>query len=119
MRFREFYRPLMEDAEHTGALLSVLNYLRTNAEVKDSDGNIKMKTLISMVQKAGVTTFEYDNFVSAFQTNQAVQNLVSNYNKDSLQLNLDSAESASVGSMGSELDQAATVNQMAKRAISL
>lgn len=119
MRFHEIIRPLMEDAEHTGALLSVLNYLRKNAEDKDSDGNIKMKTLISLVKKAGVSTFEYDTFVNAFQTNEAVQNLVSNYNKDSIQLDLDSAESSTVGNIGSQEDQADLVNQMAKKAVSL
>jgi len=119
MRISEILRPLMEDAEHTGALLSVLNYLQKNAEDKDSDGNIKMKTLISLVKKAGVTTFEYDNFVNAFQSNRAVQNLVSNYNKDSITLNLDSAESSTVGDIGSKEEQADIVSQMAKRAINL
>jgi hypothetical protein len=119
MRYSEFRKPLKEDVEQTGALLSVLNYLFKNAESKGADGKFKMSSLLSKVKNAGATTFDYSNFVDAFQKNAAVQNLVSNYNKEYITLNLDSADNATVGEIGSAEEQADTVNQMAKKAVNL
>jgi DNA polymerase sigma len=119
MRYFEFAKPLTEDVEQTGALLSVLNYLLKNAESKDADGKFKMSSLLTKVRNAGAKTFDYTNFVDAFQKNVAVQNLVSNYNKEYITLNLDSSENSTVGEVGSAEDQADTVNQMAKKAVSL
>lgn len=119
MRFFEFRKPLREDNEHTGALLSVLNYLLKNAEDKDADGKFKMSSLISRVRNAGAKTFEYGNFVNAYQNNETVKNLVSNYNKEYITLNLDRDENQTTGTVGDEDNQQKTVAKMAKKATNI
>jgi hypothetical protein len=72
-----------------------------------------MSSLINQVKNAGAESFEYDNFVDAFESSQSVQNLVDNYNEEYVTLKIGSA----VKSGGQE--KPSDVSQLAQKAVSL
>lgn len=119
MRFFEFKTPLREDVEYIGDLLSVLNYFLENAKDKKSNGKFKMSSIISRVQNRGSKTFEYTNFVKAYETSEAVKKLVSNYNKEYVTLNIDQDSGEGAGTNTDKQDQADTVSKMAKKAVKI
>ena len=119
MRFFEFRPLLVENKQYMGDLLSVLRYLQQNAINKDSDGRHQMVSVINQVKNAGSKTFSYNNFVEAFESNDAVKNLVANYNKKYITLNLDSSDGSQDTESGSEEDDEKLVSNMAKKAVDL
>lgn len=115
MRFSDIVRVITESNQQTDALLTVLNYLHKRAKEDRSDGKVKMDSLISQVKGAGADSFEYDNFVDAFEKSEAIKNLVDNYNEDNITLKLNPVSSTG----GGEEDAASTVSQMAKSAVNI
>lgn len=116
MRFSEIVNVLVEGTEQTDALLNTLAFLKKKAEREGSNGEFKMDSIINQVKSAGAESFVYDNFVDAYEGNDAVKNLVDNYNEEYVTLKLGSANK--VGG-GGEQDKAADVSKLAQQAVSL
>lgn len=121
MRFYEFRRKLKEDQEQSAILLTALKYLHEQAKEKaknsDSDepADFSMDSLINYVQNNGYSTFEYENFVDAYDQIPALRNLISNFNEDTVTWNL----GASPGKSSNPQDQLSDVSQLAKRAVNI
>jgi hypothetical protein len=114
MRFREFGFILKESIQSDAVLLTVLNHLQKKAKESQSDGKFNMDSVINHIRNAGADTFEYDNFVDAFENNQAVKNMVSNFNREFISLRVDS--SGGTGELEPER-QEELVSKMAQSAV--
>lgn len=95
-------------------LLTVLNHIRSKYKQKGVPPKIKMQSLINMVRNAGDQSFNYDTLVSAHENNPAVQNLIKNFNQDTVDLSTDVVAGADSGQ-----DSEKTVDSMAKRALDI
>lgn len=115
MRFSDIVKVITESSQQTDSLLTVLNYLQKRAKEDRSDGKVKMDALISQVKGSGADSFEYDNFVDAFEKSEAIKNLVADYNEDNITLKLNPISTAG----GGEEQAADTVSQMAKSAVNI
>lgn len=116
MRFSEIVNVIVEGTEQTDALLNTLTFLKKKAEREGSDGEFKMDSVVNQVKAAGSESFVYDNFVDAYEGNDAVKNLVDNYNEEYVTLKIGSANKAGGGG---EEGKAADVSKLAQRAVSL
>ena len=116
MRFSELVNVITESSQQTDALLTTLNYLQKKARRDGGAGEFKMRSVINQVKNAGAESFEYDNFVDAFESSPAIQNLVDNYNEEYVTLKIGSANK--IGG-GGEQEKVADVSKLAQRAVSL
>jgi len=114
MRFTEIINIITESSQQTDALLTTLNYLHKTAKKEGSNGEFKMSSIINQVKNAGAESFEYDNFVDAFESSPSIQNLVDNYNEEYVTLKVKPLTKSGGGE-----EKAADVTQLAQKAVSL
>jgi len=102
----------------TTNLLPVLMFLKKRSEDKELSPKLHTNSLIQLVQNAGDTTFNYETLVNAYENNESVKELISDFNEEEITLTSDSEE-AEKGRRESEpkdKDPQKTVAQMAKKA---
>jgi hypothetical protein len=80
MRLREFAG---DDSEF--ALISVLQVLKNRAEDTNTPPVIKTKSLVNLVRNTN-PAFSYDALVSAYDDSDAVKELISDLNADTVQI---------------------------------
>lgn len=123
MRFREIRRAIKENREQSSILLTTLSHLHEKAKKQalnsesDSPATFDMESLINLVRESGYSSFEYENFVDAYnnpETGSAIQNLVSNFNEDSITWNLGSSPG-----QGDKKDQVSDISKLAQQAVNL
>lgn len=66
-------------------LITVLNFVVKRVEDEDASNIINTQSLLSMVENTGIP-FDYAALVSAYESNTAVKNLISNFNQDEVTL---------------------------------
>lgn len=115
MRFKEFGLCLTEDLQSDAVLLTVLRHLQKKAQDSDSDAKFSMDSVLNQIRNAGATSFEYDNFVDAYERNDAVKNMVGNFNKEIISLRVN-ASSSGTGELEPER-QEELVSKMAQSAV--
>ena len=121
MRFSEIVHVILESQEQDGVLLTTLNYLykkaKEESKIKDVESAMKfdMDSLINYVKADGYANFNYENFVDAYEKNDAIKNLVSDYNEEFITWNL----KGSPGKTTNQEQQASDIGQLAQRAVSL
>jgi len=101
--------------EGIASLLTVLYVVISKAKTDGLKPVISTDTLISMVNNTGVL-FDYSAFLDAYENNQGVQNLITNFSKDRVEL---------VGSTADEIhtpmtaakDSGNAVSRIAKRVV--
>ena len=118
MRIFEFDQtsnPVEPDARHEGIanLLTVLNMLIARAKDQGTDPSLPTQELIAMVTNTGVL-FDYNALLDAYETNAAVQKLIKNFSKDTVDL-IGSAEDELDGAAGNGEDSGDAVARIAKR----
>ena len=118
MRLLEFDQvaPAETDARVEGManLLTVLNTIIAEAKNQDIEPSISTSALINMVKNTGVM-FDYNALLDAYESNAAVNNLVKNFSKETVDL-IGSAEDEmgdGAGSPGEDSGEA--VSRIAKR----
>lgn len=94
-------------------LLSVLNYLRYKYRRSGDAATFNTETIINMMRNAGDQSFDYDALVAAHEASPAVQNLIKNFNQDTVDLSGNGA----TAEPKIKLDPEQTVDTMAKRAL--
>jgi len=89
MRLYEFDQsaPQEVDAQAEGIanLLTILNVVIENAKNENIEPSISTEALISMVANTGVM-FDYNALLDAYENNTAVNNLIKNFSKDTVDL---------------------------------
>lgn len=117
MRIFEFDQsaPLEVDAQGEGIvnLLTVLNSLIAQAKNEGSEPSISTPALINMVSNTGVI-FDYNALLNAYESNAAVQNLIKNFSKDTVDL-IGSAEDEMDVAAGDGEDSGEAISRIAKR----
>ena len=118
MRLNEFDQvaPAEPDARVEGIanLLTVLNVIIEEAKSENTEPSIATSALINMVRNTGVM-FDYSALLDAYESNSAVNNLVKNFSKETVDL-IGSAEDEmgdGAGSPGEDSGEA--VARIAKR----
>lgn len=98
MRLDEFDQvaPVETNARVEGIanLLTVLNVVIEEAKNNDVDPSISTPALINMVKNTGVI-FDYNALLDAYESNEAVSNLIKNFSKETVDL---------IGSAEDEMD---------------
>lgn len=82
--------------EQVSVLLTVLSFLRNRAHDKNLVPRISTDAVIQMVKNSGQTTFDFNAFNTAFKTDEAVKNIVKEFDKDYIMLLPFGGESDSV-----------------------
>jgi len=117
MRLREFDQaaPEEHDARVTGIanLLTVLNVIIEEARIENVEPSISTLALINMVKNTGVL-FDYAALLDAYESNQAVNNLVKNFSKEQVDL-IGSSEDAMDSPIDAGEDSSEAVARIAKR----
>ena len=112
MRFFEFDQTEPQDidarAEGIANLLTVINSVISQAENENVDPSISTDALINMVRNTGVM-FDYNALLDAYENNTAVNNLIKNFSKETVDL---------IGSSEDELDAPADAGEDSGEAIS-
>ena len=89
MRLIEFDQvaPAEPDARVEGIanLLTVLNVIIEEARNQDIEPSVATPALINMVKNTGVM-FDYNALLDAYESNQAVNNLIKNFSKETVDL---------------------------------
>jgi hypothetical protein len=83
MRLFEF---APEESSDSG-VATILSFLATRIEDEDSDPKMSTDALINMVKNSGAY-FDYDALVNAYENDEAVKNLIKDFNKDTVTLRL-------------------------------
>ena len=96
MKIREIIREDVSAEEQLGGegtltsnLLPVLMFLKKRAEDRELSAKLHTDSLIQLVQNAGDTTFTYESLVDAFENDEAVKELISNFNEEEVTLKSD------------------------------
>ena len=117
MRLNEFDQvaPEENDARVEGIanLLTVLNVIIEEARIEDVEPSISTSALINMVKNTGVL-FDYHALLDAYESNQAVNNLVKNFSKEQVDL-IGSSDDAMDTSGDPGEDSSEAVARIAKR----
>ena len=116
MRIFEFDQvaPVEQDArvESVANLLTVLNVVKQEAVNQDIEPSIATPALINMVKNTGVM-FDYNALLDAYEKNAAVNNLIKNFSKETVDLVGADAEVDSPVDAGEDSGEA--VARIAKR----
>jgi len=111
MRIFEFDQSTPQEVDPRGEgivnLLTVLNSLIAQAKNEGTEPSIATPALINMVSNTGVL-FDYNALLDAYESNAAVQNLVKNFSKDTVDL---------IGSAEDEMDVAADAGEDSGEAV--
>ena len=117
MRLDEFDQvaPVETNARVEGIanLLTVLNVVIEEAKNNDVDPSISTPALINMVKNTGVI-FDYNALLDAYESNEAVSNLIKNFSKETVDL-IGSAEDEMDSTMGKGEDSGEAIARIAKR----
>ena len=118
MRLVEFDQAAPEqetDARVEGIanLLTVLNSVIAQAKNEGTEPSIASPALINMVKNTGVM-FDYNALLDAYESNSAVNNLVKNFSKETVDL-IGSSEDEMGGEAGNGEDSGEAVARIAKR----
>jgi hypothetical protein len=96
MKIREIIREDVSAEEQLGGegtlsinLLPVLMFLKKRAEDRELSAKLSTNSLIQLVQNAGDTTFTYESLVDAFENDEAVKELIKNFNEEEVILKSD------------------------------
>jgi hypothetical protein len=124
MRVNEIIREDVSAEEQLGDssvsnLIPVLMFLRKRSEDKGITPKLRTNSLIQLVQNAGDASFSYPTLAAAYEGNEAVKELIADFNQDEITLttDLDSAEDAhDDAEEGKERDPQQVVASMAKKA---
>jgi hypothetical protein len=118
MKIKEFIIEGPEEPvpELTSNLLPVLMFLKKRSEDKELAPKLRTDSLIQLVKNAGDTTFDYQTLVSAYESNEAVKELIKNFNKDSVTLKSAEDEDSGEEYKGQAKDPIDTVKMMAQKA---
>jgi len=119
MRLVEFDQAAPEEetaprAEGIANLLTVLNSVIAQAKNDDSEPSISTPALINMVKNTGVM-FDYNALLDAYESNSAVNNLVKNFSKETVDLVGSSEDEMGDGEAGNGEDSGEAVARIAKR----
>jgi len=117
MRIFEFDQSTPQEVDPRGEgivnLLTVLNSLIAQAKNEGTEPSIATPALINMVANTGVL-FDYNALLDAYESNAAVQNLVKNFSKETVDL-IGSAEDEMDVAAGDGEDSGEAVARIAKR----
>jgi hypothetical protein len=83
MRLYEF----APDENTESGLATTLSFLATRIYDEDDDPTMSTDALINMVKNTGAY-FDYDALVDAYENDEAVKNLIKDFNKDTVTLKL-------------------------------
>ena len=112
MRLIEFDQSAPQEvdarAEGIANLLTILNVVIENAKNENIEPSISTEALISMVANTGVM-FDYNALLDAYENNTAVNNLIKNFSKDTVDL---------IGSNEDELDAPEDAGEDSQSAVS-
>lgn len=115
MKISELYenKPVQADKK----IMSLLVFLRSRAEQTGAKPQISMNALIQMAQSVGVS-LSYDSFSALIQSNPNFKNLVQDFNKDQVILNLTTGDDVTIaGPDDLDIEPTDAVDKMAKRAL--
>jgi len=116
MRLVEFDQvaPVEQDArvESIANLLTVLNVIIEEARNENTEPSISTPALINMVKNTGVM-FDYNALLDAYESNAAVQNLIKNFSKETVDLIGSSEDEMDAPANGEDSGEA--VSRIAKR----
>lgn len=117
MRIFEFDQvaPVETDARVEGIanLLTVLNSIIAQAKNDNTEPSIATPALINMVTNTGVL-FDYNALLDAYESNSAVNNLVKNFSKETVDL-VGSSEDEMGAGAGNGEDSGEAIARIAKR----
>jgi hypothetical protein len=124
MKINEIIREDVSAEEQLGNpgasnLVPVLMFLRKRSEDKGITPKLRTNSLIQLVQNAGDTSFSYTTLAAAYEEDEAVKELIADFNQDEVTLSteLDSAEEMhNDAEEGQERDPQQVVASMAKKA---
>jgi hypothetical protein len=98
-------------------LMSLLVFLRSRADQTGAKPQISMNGLIQMAQSVGIP-LSYESFSALVQSNPNFNNLVQDFNKDQVILNLTTGDDATIAGPGDlDIEPTDAVDKMAKRAL--
>lgn len=116
MRLFEFDQvaPVEQDArvESIANLLTVLNVVIEEARNENTEPSISTPALINMVKNTGVM-FDYNALLDAYESNAAVQNLIKNFSKETVDLIGSSEDEMDAPANGEDSGEA--ISRIAKR----
>lgn len=99
--------------ENIANLLTVLNSVIAQAKNENVEPSIATPALINMVTNTGVI-FDYNALLDAYESNAAVNNLVKNFSKETVDLVGSSEDEMDVGPGDGE-DSGEAISRIAKR----
>jgi len=100
--------------ESIANLITVLNVVLSRAEEEATEASISTPALINMVKNTGIQ-YDYQALVQAYEGSQAVQNLIKNYSKDTVDLASKEDDSLDDIPQGGGEDAEAAIGRIAKR----
>lgn len=117
MRLVEFDQSAPEEVdarvEGIANLLTVLNTIIAQAKNDGAEPSISTQALINMVTNTGVL-FDYNALLDAYESNAAVNNLIKNFSKETVDL-IGSSEDEMDVSAGDGEDSGEAISRIAKR----
>lgn len=104
--------------EGVDKLASLLIFLRDRAQQINARPQISFRAFSTMAQRLGIP-LNYDSFDNLVQTNPTIQNLVQDYNNNTVIFkNIDGQDDQSISSPSDvDVEPTSTVDKMAKRAL--
>ena len=104
--------------EGVDKLASLLIFLRNRAEQKSLKPQVSLSAFSSMAQRLGIP-LNYDSFNNLVQTNPTIQNLVQDFNNDTIVFkNTDGKDDQTIATPDDvDVEPTSTVDKMAKRAL--
>jgi len=99
--------------ENIASLLTVLNSIIAQAENEQVEPSVATSALINMVTNTGAV-FDYNALIDAYESNAAVNNLIKNYSKETVDL-VGSASDEMGDQTGNGEDSGEAVARIAKR----
>jgi len=107
-----------DDSENED-LITILLYLKERSEDDAESATLRTDSVIQLVRNAGRSMFDYHALTSAFESDEAVKNLIKTFSKDEITLKSDNDDSEDE-TFDNEEDQAMnpedTVQNMAQSA---
>lgn len=101
-----------------GNLGPVLMFLRKRCEDSGMVPKMRTASLIQMVKNAGDTSFNYDSLVNAFEENDAIKDMIKNFNENEIVLSSNADEEEDPEHKDQvPADSEQVVDQMAKKAM--
>ena len=117
MRLVEFDQSAPEEVdarvEGIANLLTVLNTIIAQAKNDGAEPSISTQALINMVTNTGVL-FDYNALLDAYESNAAVNNLIKNFSKETVDL-IGSSEDEMDVAAGDGEDSGEAISRIAKR----